>query len=63
VDAFPRFVGLWILTVITLLIAIAGVAVQLHDGQRTGAVLLVVWVIVMGAGVVTVTVLRRRLRP
>jgi len=62
VDTFPRFIGLWVLTVITLLIAVAGAAVQLHDGQRTGAVLLVVWVVLMSAGVVAVTLLRRRLR-
>jgi hypothetical protein len=62
VDGFPRFTGLWLLTVITLGLAIAGTAIQLQHGERTGAVLLALWVVVMGAGVVSVAILRRRLR-
>jgi predicted membrane channel-forming protein YqfA (hemolysin III family) len=62
VEGFPRFVGLWVLTAVTLVIAAAGVAVQLQQGRRTGAVLLGVYVVVMTAGVISVLLLRRRLR-
>ena len=61
-QGFPRFTGLWVLTGITLVIAIVGVTLQLQQGQRTGAVLVAVWVVVMAAGVVSVALLRRRLR-
>jgi hypothetical protein len=61
-QGFPRFTGLWVLTAITLTIAIVGVTFQLQQGRRTGAVLLGVYVVVMGAGVVSVALLRRRLR-
>jgi hypothetical protein len=36
--------------------------VQLQHGQRTGAVLFALWLVVMGGGVVSVALLRRRLR-
>jgi hypothetical protein len=61
-DGFPRFTGLWVLTSITLVIAVFGVVVQLQHGQRTGAVLFAIWLVVMGGGVVSVALLRRRLR-
>lgn len=61
-QGFPRFTGLWVLTGITLVIAIVGVTLQLQQGQRTGAVLVAVWVVVMAAGVVSIALLRRRLR-
>jgi hypothetical protein len=61
-DGFPRFTGLWVLTSITLVIAVFGMVVQLQNGQRTGAVLFAIWVVVMGGGVVSVALLRRRLR-
>jgi hypothetical protein len=63
VDAFPRFTGLWVLSVTTLAIAVAGVVLQLRHGQRTGAVLLALWVVVVGGGLVSISLLRRRLRP
>ena len=61
-DGFPRFVGLWVLTALTLVLAVVGMVLQLQQGQRTGAVLLAVYVVVMTAGVVSVALLRRRLR-
>ncbi|MGH7748698.1 MAG: hypothetical protein ACREQ5_28645 [Candidatus Dormibacteria bacterium] len=61
-DGFPRFTGLWVLTVFTLALAIAGMVIQLQHGQRTGVVLFAIWVVVMGGGVVSVIRLRRRLR-
>ena len=61
-DGFPRFTGLWVLTSVTLVIAVFGTVVQLQHGQRTGAVLFAIWVVVMGGGVVSVALLRRRLR-
>ncbi|HEY2702496.1 MAG TPA: hypothetical protein VGL20_02290 [Candidatus Dormibacteraeota bacterium] len=61
-DGFPRFTGLWILTSLTLVIAVFGMVVQLQSGQHTGAVLFAIWVVVMGGGVVSVALLRRRLR-
>ena len=61
-EGFPRFVGLWVLTAITVVIAVAGVVIQLQGGEHTGAVLLGVYVLVMTASVVTVVLLRRRLR-
>ena len=62
VDGFPRFVGLWVLTALTVVIAVVGMVFQLRQGQRTGAVLFAVYVVVMTAGVVSVALLRRRLR-
>ena len=62
-DTFPRFIGLWVLSAITLAIAVAGVVVQLRHGQLTGAVLLALWVLVISGGLVSITLLRRRLRP
>ncbi|HEX6493805.1 MAG TPA: hypothetical protein VF112_09855 [Candidatus Dormibacteraeota bacterium] len=61
-QGFPRFTGLWVLTAVTLVIAAVGVTLQLQQGQRTGAVLVAVWVVVMAAGVISVALLRRRLR-
>lgn len=61
-DGFPRFTGLWVLTAITLVIAIGGTVFQLRHGQHLGAVLLAVWVVVMGGGLVSIRLLRRRLR-
>ncbi|HEX3607034.1 MAG TPA: hypothetical protein VH134_14015 [Candidatus Dormibacteraeota bacterium] len=61
-EGFPRFTGLWVLTSITLVIAVAGVVIQLQQGQHTGAVLFGVYVLVMGLGVYLVVRLRRRLR-
>ena len=61
-EGFPRFIGLWVLTGVTLVLAAVGMAVQLHQGQRTGAVLFALYVVVMTAGVVSVALLRRRLR-
>jgi hypothetical protein len=63
VEAFPRFTGLWILSAITLVIGVAGVVVQLQRGQHTGAVLLAAWIVVVGGGLVSISLLRRRLRP
>lgn len=62
-EGFPRFTGLWLLSVITLALAVAGAVLQLRHGQRTGAVLLGLWVVVMGGGLVSISLLRRRLRP
>ncbi len=61
-DGFPRFTGLWVLTGITLVIAVFGLVIQLQQGQHTGAVLFAVWLVVMGGGVFCVARLRRRLR-
>jgi hypothetical protein len=61
-QGFPRFTGLWVLTAVTLVIAAVGVTLQLQQGQRTGAVLVALWVVVMAAGVISVALLRRRLR-
>ena len=61
-DGFPRFVGLWVLTALTLVIAVVGMVFQLQQGQRTGAVLFGAYVVVMTGGVVSVALLRRRLR-
>jgi predicted membrane channel-forming protein YqfA (hemolysin III family) len=62
VDGFPRFVGLWVLTAVTLVIAVVGMVFQLQQGQRTGAVLFGVYLVVMTGAVVSVALLRRRLR-
>jgi predicted membrane channel-forming protein YqfA (hemolysin III family) len=61
-QGLPRFTGLWVLTGVTLVLAIVGVTLQLQQGQRTGAVLVAIWVVVMTAVVVSVALLRRRLR-
>ena len=62
-DGLPRFTGLWVLSAITLALAVTGVVLQLQHGQRTGAVLLALWVVVMGGGLLSISLLRRRLRP
>jgi hypothetical protein len=61
VDGFPRFVGLWVLTALTVVIAVVGMVFQLQQGQ-TGAVLFAAYIVVMTGGVVSVALLRRRLR-